>query len=393
MPRKSPSARGRRHRIYSQRVGAWTNGTKQAILFPGTGWQDLLWARRALRKTSVCGITVTANDFQYSFGPVPSRRLGKSLGINNIPSKVCTYSCLYCQVGRTTAMTLDRRAFYQPEEIFRDVQGRLAKTKETAEPVDYLAFVPDGEPTLDINLGNELTMLKSLGIPVGVITNGSLLWRDDVREALAKADWVSLKIDAVEERIWRRIDRPHKMLELSSMLAGMREFAGTFEGKLVTETMLVQDINESDQCLMEIAEFIRSLQPSAAYLSIPTRPPALKWVRAPDEETVNRAYRIFAEKVKHVEYLIGYEGDAFAFTGDIQKDLLSITAVHPMRREAVDALLSRAGASWAVVERLLAHGELLEMKHDGHLFYLRKFITGHAYKTAPTLEKKTRPPS
>ena len=129
-----------------------------------------------------------ANGFQYSFGPVPSRRLGKSLGINNIPSKVCTYSCLYCQVGRTTAMTLDRRAFYQPEEIFRDVQGRLSRTKETAEPVDYLAFVPDGEHTLDINLGNELTMLKSLGIPVGVITNGSLPWRDDVREPLAGAD-------------------------------------------------------------------------------------------------------------------------------------------------------------------------------------------------------------
>ncbi len=318
---------------------------------------------------------MTASGFQYSYGPVPSRRLGKSLGINNIPSKMCTYSCLYCQVGRTTAMMLDRRAFYQPEEIFRDVRGRLAKTNETAEPVDYLAFVPDGEPTLDINLGSELTMLKSLGIPVGVITNGSLLWRDDVREELAKADWVSLKIDAVKERIWRRIDRPHKLLGLSTMLQGMKEFAETFTGKLVTETMLVQDINESDHCLREIAEFIRNLQPSAAYLSIPIRPPTLKWVRAPDEGAVNRAYRIFAEKVKHVEYLIGYEGDAFAFTGDIKKDLLSITAVHPMRREAVDALLSKAGASWAIVDRLLAHGELAEIKHDGHLFYLRKFNT------------------
>lgn len=236
-------------------------------------------------------------------------------------------------------------------------------------------------------------MLKSLGIPVGVITNGSLLWRDDVREALAGADWVSLKIDAVEERIWRRIDRPHKMLGLSALLQGMMEFAGTFTGKLVTETMHVQDINESDQCLMEIAEFIRSLQPSAAYLSIPTRPPALKWVRAPDEETVNRAYRIFAEKLKLVEYLIGYEGDAFAFTGDIQKDLLSTTAVHPMRREAVDALLSRSGASWDVVDHLLAHGELAETKHDCHLFYLRKFITGQSSTTVPTLQKKKQPPN
>jgi wyosine [tRNA(Phe)-imidazoG37] synthetase (radical SAM superfamily) len=336
---------------------------------------------------------MTVNGFQYSFGSVPSRRLGKSLGINNIPSKVCTYSCLYCQVGRTTAMTLDRRAFYQPEEIFRDVQDRIANTKEAAEPIDYLAFVPDGEPTLDISLGSELTMLKSLGIPIGVITNGSLFWRDDVREELAGADWVSLKIDAIEERVWRKIDRPHKMLELSSILAGIGKFAETFTGKLVTETMLVKDINDSEQCLVEIAEFIKSLKPTAAYLSIPTRPPALQWVRASNEETVNRAYRIFADKLEHVEYLIGYEGNAFAFTGDIQKDLLSITAVHPMRREAVDALLSRAGASWGVVDHLLAHGELAETKYDGHLFYLRKFRASHAYTTAPILGKKKRLPN
>lgn len=338
-------------------------------------------------------MTMTANGFQYSFGPVPSRRLGKSLGINNIPVKVCTYSCLYCQVGPTTVMTLDRHAFYDPDEIFRNVQSRIAMTEEAAEPIDYLAFVPDGEPTLDISLGRELTMMKSLGIPVGVITNGSLLWRDDVQEALAGADWVSLKIDAVEERIWRRIDRPHKRLNLSSVLSGMGKFAGTFAGKLVTETMLVKDLNDNEACLWEIAQFIQNLKPATAYLSIPTRPPALQWVRAPDEEAVNRAYRIFADQLEHVEYLIGYEGNAFAFTGDIQKDLLSITAVHPMRREAVKALLSRAGASWDVVDQLLAHGELAETKHDGHLFYLRKFCADHAYTTVPALGKKKQPPN
>jgi len=285
-------------------------------------------------------------------------------------------------------MTQERRAFYKPEDIFRDVRDRLAKTKDQGEPVDFLAFVPDGEPTLDVHLSNEVTMLKSLGIPVGVITNGSLLWRDEVREALAGADWVSLKIDAVAEKIWRRIDRPHKLLELSLILDGMREFAKTFTGKLVTETMLVQGINESDQCLRQMAEFIGHLKPFTAYLSIPTRPPALKSVRAPDEEAVNRAYRIFAEKMKRVEYLIGYEGDAFAFTGDIQKDLLNIAAVHPMRSGAVDALLVKAGASWAVVDDLLAHGELAEVKHDGHLFYLRKFTATRAFTTVPKSQKK-----
>jgi len=164
---------------------------------------------------------MTASNVRYSYGPVPSRRLGKSLGVNNIPAKVCTYSCVYCQVGRTTQMQNDRRFFYEPEDIFRDVQHRFVKANEASEKIDYLTFVPDGEPTLDVNLGKEITLLKMLEMPVGVITNSSLLWRDDVREELGKADWVSLKIDAVQEAIWRQINRPHKAIRLSLILEGM----------------------------------------------------------------------------------------------------------------------------------------------------------------------------
>jgi wyosine [tRNA(Phe)-imidazoG37] synthetase (radical SAM superfamily) len=315
---------------------------------------------------------MSASDVRYSYGPVPSRRLGKSLGINNIPAKVCTYSCVYCQVGRTAQMQNDRRFFYEPEAIFRDVQSRLASAKKAAERVDYLTFVPDGEPTLDVNLGKEIMRLKALDVPVGVITNGSLMARDDVREELGKADWVSLKIDAVREAIWRQINRPHKAIRLSLILNGMRAFAKAFAGKLVTETMLVRGINDDDDCMKGIADFLHGLQPSQAYLSIPTRPPAERFVHGPGEEALNRTYQIFADKVMRVEYLIGYEGDAFAFTGDIEKDLLSITAVHPMRKEAVSTLLSRAGSSWEVMDRLVAQGDLTETKYDGHIFYLRR---------------------
>jgi wyosine [tRNA(Phe)-imidazoG37] synthetase (radical SAM superfamily) len=316
---------------------------------------------------------MTASSVRYSYGPVPSRRLGKSLGINNIPAKVCTFSCVYCQVGPTTQMQNDRRFFYEPEDIFRDVQTRLAKAKEASERVDYLTLVPDGEPTLDVNLGKEIILLKALEIPVGVITNSSLLWRDDVREELGKADWVSLKIDALQEVSWRQVNRPHKAIRLSMILGGILAFAKAFAGKLVTETMLVRGLNDNDDCMKEIAHFIHMLQPCQAYLSIPTRPPAKSSVRAPNEEALNRTYQIFAEKMKRVEYLIGYEGDDFAFTGDIEKDLLSITAVHPMRKEAVSNLLSLAGSSWEVVDRLVDRGDLAETKYDGHIFYLRRF--------------------
>jgi len=316
---------------------------------------------------------MTASSVRYSYGPVPSRRLGKSLGINNIPAKICTYSCVYCQVGRTTRMQHDSGFFYEPEDIFLDVQSRLAKAKEASERVDYLTFVPDGEPTLDVNLGKEIILLKALGVPVGVITNSSLLWRDDVREDLGKADWVSLKVDAVQDEIWRQINRPHKAIQLPVILDGILAFAKAFAGKLVSETMLVRGLNDNEGGMKEVADFLHNLQPNAAYLSIPTRPPAEKWACIPDEAVLNRTYQIFADRLNAVEYLIGYEGNAFALTSDIEKDLLSITAVHPMRKEAVGTLLSRAGSSWEVVDRLVAQGDLAETKYNGQSFYLRRF--------------------
>jgi len=99
------------------------------------------------------------------FGPVPSRRLGRSLGINNIPPKICSYSCVYCQLGRTLRMEIERRAFYEPEELIRAVRERVEELREGGERIDYLTFVPDGEPTLDSNLGEEIAALKDLGIP------------------------------------------------------------------------------------------------------------------------------------------------------------------------------------------------------------------------------------
>ena len=307
-----------------------------------------------------------------AFGPVPSRRLGRSLGINHIPLKVCTYSCIYCQVGRTDRMTVARGPHYEPEEILRDLCDKITRTSNPGETIDFLTLVPDGEPTLDINLGRVIDLIKPFGIRIAVITNASLIWREDVREELLKADWVSLKIDAVRERAWRRINRPHGTLRLDSILDGALAFARSYGGELVTETMLVKNVNDDPDHVGQIAKFLSHLWPARAYLSVPTRPPAELWVRSPDEETVNQAYQILSQEVDRVETLLGYEGNAFAFTGNVQEDLLSITAVHPMREEAVSKLLSRAGSDWLVVRELIAQDQLVETEFDGHKFYMRK---------------------
>ena len=142
-----------------------------------------------------------------TFGPVPSRRLGRSLGINNIPPKICTYACVYCQVGHTTRMTAERKEYYKYDMVIEDVLAKIAQVREEGDVIDYLTFVPDGEPSLDINLGRELESLKRSGIKTAVITNSSLIWRQDVREALMTADWVSVKVDSIYEDCWKKFNK------------------------------------------------------------------------------------------------------------------------------------------------------------------------------------------
>ena len=311
------------------------------------------------------------------FGPVPSRRLGRSLGINNIPAKVCTYSCVYCQLGATIKERVERRRFYRPEHIFKAVVGIVEEARERGEKIDYLTFVPDGEPTLDIALGREISMLRELGVRIAVITNASLMHRPDVREDLSEADLVSLKLDAVSENVWLRVNRPHSSLKLDDILSGMLRFAEEFDGDILTETMLIERVNSKKEEITLIAEFLSELKPDRAYVAIPTRPPAEDWVKPADEHFINIAYQKFSGKLGkgRVEYLIGYEGDAFALTGNVVEDLLSITSVHPMREEAAKKFLEKAETHWDVINELIKEGKLIELEYEGHKFYMRKLPT------------------
>ena len=311
-----------------------------------------------------------------AFGPVPSRRLGRSLGVNNIPLKNCTFSCIYCQVGNTGKIQIERKEFYRPERVAQEVEEKVKRAGEQGEIIDYLAFVPDGEPTLDIHLGNEIDLLRPLGVKIGVISNSSLIWREDVRKDLMKADWVSLKVDSVDNKIWRRINRPHHDLRLSVIQEGMLQFAGEYTGELVTETMLVENVNDGKANLEGVAGFLSRLRPSKAYLSIPTRPPAEKRVHPPGEEVLNTAFQIISEQIKKTECLFGYEGNEFSRTGNVEEDLLSILAVHPMREEAVRKFLTRAGKDWSLVKKLINHNLLLETEYEGQKFFIRRLDDG-----------------
>jgi wyosine [tRNA(Phe)-imidazoG37] synthetase (radical SAM superfamily) len=266
---------------------------------------------------------------------------------------------------------MEPRPFYKTARIAGEARRKLEQAREKGEPVDYVTFVPDGEPTLDANLGAEIDVLKELGVKMAVITNGSLLWREDVQQDLLKAGWVSLKVDAVSEETWRRVNQPHKSLKLETILQGMLKFAQTFDGELTTETMLVRGVNDNLSEIKRIAEFLAMLKPARGYVAIPTRPPAER-VEPAAEQTINAAYQIFKEKLGEAEYLIGYEGNAFACTGDVQEDILSITAVHPMREDAVVEFLENARTDWGTIQELIDNGSLVGLEYQGKRFYMRK---------------------
>jgi len=307
------------------------------------------------------------------FGPVPSRRLGRSLGINNIPPLHCSYSCIYCQLGRNKKLITERRNFYNPEMIFKQAEKKINEVIKSNGSIDYITFVPDGEPSLDNNLGAIIGLLKKTGIKIAVISNASLMADEKVCDDLMKADRVSLKTDTVREKIWRKINRPHRALSLAGIERGIIRFASAYKGELDTETMIVENVNAGENNLALTAGFIKSLNSAKAYISIPTRPPAESYVTAPQETTVIDAYRIFSDAGLDVECITGHEGNDFSRTGDAADDILSITSVHPMREDSIKVFLSSAGAEWGVVEHLLAEGELIERNYNGRKFYIRKF--------------------
>jgi len=310
-----------------------------------------------------------------AFGPIPSRRLGRSLGVNNVPFKTCSYSCIYCQLGRTEKTTAKRRLFYDPEDLVSAVSGRIQAARKMGERIDYATFVPDGEPTLDVNLGKEISLIRQTGVPVAVITNASLLSLDSVRQDLLNADLVSFKLDAVTEEAWRRINRPCPKLRLDMILEGILRFAEVFKGKLLSETMIVEG-TDCGRDFGKMAAFLSKLRNlSKAYVAVPTRPPAEKWVRPASEEVVDNTFQVFEKELglDRVECLVDYEGHAFSYAGDVRADLLGITSVHPMRLEAVKEFLQAAGADWQVITQLLRENQIKRIQFEGNTYYMRKF--------------------
>ena len=310
---------------------------------------------------------------RFVFGPVYSRRLGRSLGVNNVPYKTCSYSCIYCQLGRTTNYGVVRRCFYSWTDVVRDVIEFLSKFKDG---VDYVTFVPDGEPTLDLCIGKVIEAIKKeFNVRVAVLTNASLLWLDDVRSDLTQADYVSVKVDVVDDGVWRVLNRPYPPLKLGDVLSGIVEFSKVFKGFLVSETMLVHDVNTNVRYYEEVAKFLSRLSLHKAYISIPIRPPAEAHVKPPLEGEVVEAYETFIRFLspEKVGLLNIPEPPPKAY-GDPITWLLNTVSVHPLRYEhAVNVLRGSYSDVDGVINELVREGLIVEVNYLGSKYLIRNF--------------------
>ncbi len=306
------------------------------------------------------------------FGPVPSRRLGRSLGVNNVIGKTCTYNCVYCQAGRTEDLTIRRRRFYDPEQLIDQVLKRVDELEKRGEKIDYVTFVPNGEPSLDINVGREASAIKEAGLRVAIISNGSLLWMDDVRSDLGVFDLVSVKLDAVTPRLWRIINRPHPNLSIKEIINGMKAFSETFNGELLTETMLINNIDYAIEAKL-LAETIASLKPSRVYIMVPVRPPAEQYIEPPSTETVLHVYETFRERIGDKVYLLtGPEEGSFIALGNAEKEILSIISVHPLRLDQVVEILDKYGVGMDVVNKLVSNELAAIIEYMGTKYLVRR---------------------
>ena len=267
---------------------------------------------------------------KYIYGPVPSRRLGRSLGIDPIPSKTCNYQCIYCQLGKTTNFTNERKNYYPKDEIIAEMKEAI---KINENNFDYITFVGSGEPTLFKDLEELILIAKKFSSkPICVITNGALLYNSDVSKALRLADVVLPSLDAGDEKTFIKINRPHPTLKFYEIIKGFINFSKNYLGKLWIEIMIVKGVNDSKEELLKIKEKIDLIKPDRIDINVPIRPPMEKWVKIPDKNVISLLDDIFS---KYYDINFPESGKFGLYSLDFDKELLSIIERHPMRQEQI----------------------------------------------------------
>lgn len=308
---------------------------------------------------------------KYIFGPVFSRRLGHSLGIDPIPSKTCTWNCIYCQLGKTKNYSLERKEYVPTNDLMDELKNALAA--HAPGEIDWITFVGSGEPTLHNHIGDMIRQTKSLtDIPVAVITNGSLLYLPKVREALLAADAVLPTLTAGSAELYKKINRPHQSLDFDSFIQGLKDFRKIYRGKFWVEVMLISGLNDSIEALQDLADVLRDINPDAVHLVLPTRPPSENWVSLPDQQGLMRAQAILSG----IAELVNPSQSHFELhdPDNLYQEILGILERHPMMHTELAQALTQLGKTEpemnALFSELQNSGEAETIEQHGVQFWI-----------------------
>ena len=315
-------------------------------------------------------------NIKYTFGPVPSRRLGYSLGVDIIPMKTCNLNCVYCELGRSTHETMTMKEYIPAEVIVEDVRQAIATTSR----IDYITFSGSGEPTLNTAMGEMIRRIKAMtDIPVAVLTNGTLLSLPEVRAMLYEADLVVPSLDAVSEQAFKKVDRPHGHLKIDQIVEGIITFSKEYQGPIWLEILFVKGVNDSPEEVRLLAETAKKINAELVQLNTVVRPPAESNALPLTEADLLEVKSYFDGKA---EIVANFKAKAEEKKSTSHTDRIYDLII---RRPVTAAELSASlQISATVVEenvaRMLAEGRIATSEHTGELFY-----TSPRYKNRPVL--------
>lgn len=305
--------------------------------------------------------------FRYVYGPVPSRRLGRSLGVDLAPFKTCTYDCIYCQLGRTTCKTTERREYVPVADILVELRRKL--TEKLA--LDFVTLAGSGEPTLHSGIGELLGEIKRLtSVPTAVLTNGSLLWMREVQDALLEADLVLPSLDAGDESSFGHVNRPHPNIGFEKMVNGLAEFRDRFHKPVWLEVFLLAGITGSDSEVEKIAALTARIHPERIQLNTVSRPPAEAFAHPVPAKQMEVLARFFDAKTEVISENGAGESQRLTSPAVTVDDILALLSRRPCTaQDAATGLGLHIAETTKRLEWLVEQGHLLPLRKNKGVFY------------------------
>jgi len=301
---------------------------------------------------------------KYVYGPVPSRRLGFSLGLDLVPYKTCTLDCIYCQLGRTTQKTAARNLYAPTADILEEIKEAVKHKKR----IDYITISGSGEPTLNSGIGALIKKVKAFTtIPVAVLTNGTLLFMEDVQKDLLDADIVLPSLDAASLQVFRRVNRPHHSLKIEAILDGLKKFRKLYRGQIWLEIMLIKGFNDNAEELLSLRNAVSEIQPDMVYLNTVVRPPAEIYAKPLRSDEMMIAKNYFDN---HCEVIAEFHDQAVGEIQNVEEAIIEMAQRRPLTIIDIANVLgiSEANAEkW--VNGLKEAGKLKERQYNEIKYY------------------------